>query len=125
VSGPEVKTDEPVIVSLTDFTMHSLRSLPGIAMAGRRLGLGWYAVSGAVGMYLWADPLRRRTGSLSVWTDLTAMRSWVGLPLHVATMRRYRTRGSVRSTTWHVEEIDRTAIVAKANRILDGGQRAR
>jgi hypothetical protein len=123
--GPEAKTSAPVVVSLTDFTMHSLRSLPGIVRAGGRLGLGWYAVPGAVGVYLWADPLRRRTGSLSVWTDLGAMRRWVGLPLHVATMRRYRTRGSVRSTRWHAEKADRTAIVAEAIRILDGGQRGK
>ena len=112
-------------MSLTDFTMHSLRSLPGIVRTGRRLGLGWYAVPGAVGVYLWADPMGRRTGSLSVWTDLRAMRRWVGLPLHVATMRRYRTRGSVRSTTWHDESFDREAALAEATRILDGGQRGR
>jgi heme-degrading monooxygenase HmoA len=123
--GPEAATDGPVVVSLTDFTMHSLRSLPGIARTGRRLGLGWYAVPGAVGVHLWADPVRRRVGSLSVWTDLRAMRRWVGLPLHVATMRRYRTRGSVRSTTWHQERLDREAVVAEATRILGGGQRGR
>jgi hypothetical protein len=123
--GPEATADGPVVVSLTDFTMHSLRSLPGIARTGRRLGLGWYAVPGAVGLYLWTDPLRRRAGSLSVWTDLRAMRRWVGLPLHVATMRRYRTRGSVRSTTWHDESFDREAVVAEATRVLDGGQRGR
>jgi len=123
--GPEAATDGPVVVSLTDFTMHSLRSLPGIARTGRRLGLGWYAVPGAVGVHLWTDPLRRRVGSLSVWTDLGAMRRWVGLPLHVATMRRYRSRGSVSSTTWHDASFDREAVVAEATRILDGGQRGR
>ena len=123
--GPEAATAGPVVVSLTDFTMHSLRSLPGIARTGRRLGLGWYAVPGAVGVHLWTDPLRRRVGSLSVWTDLGAMRRWVGLPLHVATMRRYRTRGSVSSTTWHDESFDREAVVAEATRILHAGQRGR
>jgi heme-degrading monooxygenase HmoA len=122
--GPEARTDAAVVVSLTEFTMHSRRTFPGIARAGRRLGLGWYAVPGAVGVYLWADPLHRRTGALSIWTDLAAMRRWVGLPLHVATVRRYRTRGSVRSTTWHAENADRAAIVAEATRILDG-QRGR
>ena len=114
-----------MVVSLTDFTMHSLRSLPGIARTGRRLGLGWYAVPGAVGVHLWTDPLRRKVGSLSVWTDLRAMRRWVGLPLHVATMRRYRNRGSVSSTTWHEERFDREAVLAEARRILDDGQRGR
>jgi hypothetical protein len=40
-------------------------------------------------------------------------------------MRRYRTRGSVRSTTWHVGRLDRATIVAEATRILDEGQRGR
>jgi hypothetical protein len=123
--GPEAATDGPVVVSLTDFTMHSLWSLPGIARTGWRLGLGWYAVPGAVEVHLWSDPLRRRVGSLSVLTDLSAMRRWVGLPRHVATMRRYRTSGSVRSTTWHDERFDREAALAEATRILDSGQRGR
>jgi hypothetical protein len=123
--GPEAATDGPVVVSLTAFTAHSLWSLPGIARRGRRLGLGWYAVPGAVGVHLWMDPLRRKAGSLSVWTDLRAMRRWVGLPLHVATMRRYRTRGSVSSTTWHGEGFDREAVLAEATRILDRDQRGR
>ena len=122
--GPEEGTVEPVVVSLTDFTMHSLRSLPGIVRAGRRLGLGWYGLPGAVGVRLWADPLSRTTGSLSVWTDHRAMRRWVGLPLHVETMRRYRTRGSLRSSTWHQEELDRATVLAEADRILDA-QRGR
>jgi hypothetical protein len=119
IPGPAADTDGPVLVSLTDYTMDSLRSLPGIVRRGRRLGLGWYGLPGAVGMYLWADPLRRRTGSLSVWTDSDAMYRWVGLPLHVETMRRYRTRGSLRSVTWRPEQLDRSAILARATEILD------
>lgn len=117
--GPETTTDGPVLVSLTDYTMHSRRSLPGILRRGGRLGLGWYGLPGAIGLYLWADPLRGRTGSLSVWTDSDAMYRWVGLPLHVETMRHYRTRGTLRSTTWRSDDVDRRAILARANDILD------
>jgi hypothetical protein len=55
-----------VIVSLTDYRVYSLRSLPGIARAGTRWSLGWYGLPGAVGLFLWADPVHRRTGSVSV-----------------------------------------------------------
>ncbi|MGH3587959.1 MAG: hypothetical protein ACRDQ0_16750 [Pseudonocardia sp.] len=118
--GPERDTGGPVIVSVTDFTAHSPLSLPGIARAGVRLGMGWYGLPGAVGLYLWTDPLRRRTGSVSVWTDKRSMRRWVGLPLHVEIMRRYRTRGALRSHLWERDVLDRRAIRAEANRILDG-----
>jgi len=119
LSGPETSPDGAVVVSLTDYTMHSRRSLPGILRRGTRLGLGWYGLPGAVGLYLWADPLRRRTGSLSVWTDSAAMHRWIGLPLHVETMRHYGPRGSLRSSTWEPESVDRRAILARANDILD------
>lgn len=117
--GPEDNPDGPVLVSLTDFTMRSLRFLPGIAGTGIRLGLGWYGISGAIGMLLWADPLHRRTGSLSVWTDRAALNRWVGLPLHVRTMRRNRDRGVLRATTWTSENFDRAAVRAAANQRLD------
>lgn len=114
-----------MVLSLTDYTMHSrhsrhsLHSLPGIRRGGTRLGLGWYGLPGAVGLYLWADPLRRRTGSPAVWTDSAAMHRWIGLPLHVATMRHYGTRGSLRSSMGEPEQVDRRAILARANDILD------
>jgi len=123
-AGPVTNPDGPVLVSVTDYTMDSLRSLPGIVRRGARLGLGWYGLPGAFGMRLWADPFRRRTGSLSVWTGSDAMYRWVGLPLHVETMRHYRTRGSLRSTTWHTEHLDRRAILATANDFLDDLRRS-
>ncbi len=117
-SGPEDRADGPVLVSLTDYTMRSLRSYPGIVRAGSHLALGWYGLPGAVGLFLWTDPLRRHTGSVSVWTDERQMRRWVGLPYHRQIMRRYRTRGSLMSTTWTAEPFDRTAVLAEAKRRL-------
>ncbi|MBE8516748.1 hypothetical protein ILP97_04315 [Amycolatopsis sp. H6(2020)] len=116
--GPEHRTTGPVVVSLTDFRMHSLRSLPGIARAGTRLSLGWYGLPGAVGLFLWMDPVRRRAGSLSVWTDRAALRRWVGLPLHVTIMRRYRPLGTNRSALWDVEQFDRDAVRTEAEQRL-------
>ena len=116
--GPEHHTTGPVVVSLTDYRMHSLRSLPGIARAGTRLSLGWYELPGAVGLFLWMDPLRRRAGSLAVWTDRAALRRWAGLPLHVTIMRRYRPLGTNQSALWDVEHFTRDAARAEAERRL-------
>jgi heme-degrading monooxygenase HmoA len=120
-AGPEDDTTGPVLVSLTDFTMRSLRFFRAITGTGIRLGLGWYGIPGAVGLFLWADPVHRRTGSVSVWTDRAALRRWVGLPLHVRTMRRNRGRGTLRSTTWSTETFDRAAVRAQAEQRLDAG----
>jgi hypothetical protein len=102
--GPEHRTTGPVVVSLTDYRMHSLRSLPGIARAGTRLSLGWYELPGA--------------GSLAVWTDRAALRRWAGLPLHVTIMRRYRPLGTNQSALWDVEHFTRDAARAEAERRL-------
>jgi hypothetical protein len=102
--GPENRTTGPVVVSLTDYRMHSLRSLPGIARAGTRLSLGWYELPGA--------------GSLAVWTDRAALRRWAGLPLHVTIMRRYRPLGTNQSALWDVEHFTRDAARAEAERRL-------
>jgi heme-degrading monooxygenase HmoA len=122
--GPEEETDQAVVVSLTEFTMHSLRSLPGIVRSGARLRSGWYGLPGAVGLYLWADPLTRSVGSVSVWTDQLALRRWVRLPLHQAIMRRYGPHGTLRSALWKDDAFDRHAIVAEARRRLAGGDYA-
>jgi hypothetical protein len=55
----------PVIVSLTDFRAHHARDLPGIYLSGLRLREGWYAMPGAIGLWLWGQPLQRRGGSLT------------------------------------------------------------
>jgi len=53
-----------------------------------------------------------------VWTDRAALRRWVGLPLHVTIMRRYRPLGTNRSALWDVEQFDRDAVRAEAERRL-------
>ena len=55
---------------------------------------------GAIGVLLYADPAKKRGGSLSVWASEDDLRRFVALPRHVAIMRRYRERVSVRSAMW-------------------------
>jgi heme-degrading monooxygenase HmoA len=119
--GPEEAAAGPVVVSLTNFTMHTLRDLPGIWRAAIRLRRGWYGLPGAVGLYLWADAPSRQVGSVSVWTNEPDLHRWIGVPLHVAIMRRYRTRGFLRSAKWFSATVDRTAIRTEAARRLEAG----
>ncbi|MCF2527548.1 hypothetical protein [Yinghuangia soli] len=89
-----------VLVSVTDFTAQRHTALPGIARAGFRLRRVWPELDGAVGVWLWTLPAARRAGSVAVWRDARAMHGFVGLPEHVAIMRRYRSRGSARTANW-------------------------
>lgn len=84
--------------------------------------MGWYAMPGAVGLWLWMLPFTTRSGSISVWTDMTAMRNFVGLPLHVGVMRHNRDRGTLRSTTWAVDEFDAEQQRERACRWILSGQ---
>ena len=120
-AGPEVRADGPVVVSLTDFTFRR-RHLPAVARLGLRLRQGWYAMPGAVGLWLWAEPLRGRSGSVSVWTNEDDLRRFVRLPAHTAIMRDWRSRGSLRATTLHADRFDRAAILADARRWLADAQ---
>lgn len=123
VAGPEQDVEGPVLVSLTEFQMRTLRDLPGAAWAGMRLRAGWYGLPGAVAMRLWTDPTQRSTGSLSVWTSSADLRRWIGLPLHAQIMRRYRSRGVARATHWTCEPFDRATILAEAKRRLTAARR--
>lgn len=114
--GPAASAGGGVVVSVTDFRPNRLRDTPRILATGLRLRLGWYAMPGAVGLWLWSLPLARRSGSISVWTSEDHLRGFVGLPAHVAIMRRYRDRGSLRSTSWAAERFNRAEVLERARR---------
>lgn len=105
-----------VIVSVTDFAAARLRDAPMIALTGMRLREGWYAMPGAVGLWLWSLPLERRSGSVSVWTSDEDLRRFVKLPAHLAIMRRFKKAGRLRSATWHAERFAATATMGRARR---------
>lgn len=121
-AGAHEETAGPVLVSLTEFRANGWRHLPGMARIALGLRAGWYGLPGAVGLYLWTDVSRRCVGSLSVWTDEADLRRWIGLPRHVQVMRRYRPRGTARSTQWTCGTFDRSAILAEAKRRLASGE---
>ncbi|WP_353360841.1 hypothetical protein [Mycobacterium sp.] len=112
--GPVDPGDAPVVVSVTEFAAHHRRELPGVAVKGVRMRMGWYAMAGAVGMWLWMMPAARCGGSISVWETEEDLERFITLPHHVDIMRRYGDRGTVRSTTWAVDRFDRAAILDRA-----------
>jgi hypothetical protein len=113
--GPVDPGDAPVVVSVTEFSAHHRRVLPGIAANGLRMRMGWYGMSGAVGMWLWAQPIAGRSGSISVWASEEDLERFINLPHHVDIMRRYGDRGTVRSTTWTADRCDRSVILDRAH----------
>ena len=111
----------PVLVSVTDFHVARVRDLPAVWAEGLRLRRAWPAMPGAVGMWLWAKPLRRRSGSISVWRSEDDLRRFVRWPRHVAIMRRYRECGELASSTWLAETFDAAQIWSEARRRLATG----
>jgi hypothetical protein len=112
--GPVDLRDAPVVVSVTEYSAHHRRALPGAAVNGLRMRMGWYAMTGAVGMWLWMLPTAGRGGSVSVWATEEDLERFVALPHHVDIMRRYGDRGTVRSTTWTAHRFDRRVILDRA-----------
>jgi hypothetical protein len=112
--GPVDPRDAPVVVSVTEFAAHHRRDLPGVGVKGVRMRMGWYAMAGAVGMWLWMMPAAGCGGSISVWETEEDLERFITLPHHVDIMRRYGDRGTVRSTTWAADRFDRAAILDRA-----------
>jgi hypothetical protein len=99
--GP-ARNEGELLVTVTEFTADHLWDMPRIYQAGRRLARLWPTLDGAVGHWLWADPVRRRSGSVALWKSDQAMRDFVRLPVHRQIVRTYRSRGSVRSIAWTI-----------------------
>jgi len=119
--GPAAGTVGPVLVSVTNFHASRVRDLPGIYQAGLTLRRSWPQLAGAVGMWLWTEPLQARCGSVSVWQSEEALRRFVAWPDHVTIMRRYRGRGEIRSVTWATTQPD-PDIWAQARSYLGGAE---
>jgi hypothetical protein len=120
VPGPVDPRDGPVVVSVTEFSAHHRLDLPRVAVKGMRMRMGWYAMPGAVGMWLWSLPAAARSGSISVWSSEDDLEGFVSLPHHVEIMRRYRDRGTVQSTTWKADTFEPRAVIEQARAWITG-----
>jgi hypothetical protein len=117
-AGPASMWDGAALVSLTDFTVFRARDLPGVWRTGLRLRRSWTRMEGAVGLWLWALPLERRGGSVSVWRSEEDLLRFVRWPVHLAVMRHYRDKGSLESASWDVERFVAAEVWAEARRRL-------
>jgi hypothetical protein len=118
--GPFHADDRPVLVSVTDFEVTGARDRIGAWTLGLGLRRSWPSLPGAIGLWLWVKPLRRRSGSVSVWRREEDLRRFVAWPRHVAIMRSYRGAGELTSATWWAERFDASQIWAAAERRLTG-----
>jgi hypothetical protein len=122
IAGPAAA--EPggrLLVSVTDFEISRTRAIPRIWIEGLRLRRAWPGLAGAVGLWLWAKPLSKRSGSVSVWRSEADLHAFVRWPRHVEIMRRYRHAGMLTATTCWTECFDPAEIWAVAERRLTGG----
>jgi hypothetical protein len=119
--GPVAAGDGPVVVSVTEFLAHHRRELPSVALKGLRMRMGWYAMPGAIGLWLWSLPASARSGSISVWAGEDHLERFITLPHHVEIMRRYGPRGTVRSTTWQADAFEAPAVIERARTWINGG----
>lgn len=118
--GPVNPLDRPVVVSVTEFSADHRRDLPGVLLKGLRMRLGWYAMPGAVGLWLWSLPAKAIGGSISVWQSEDDLERFIGLPHHVDIMQRYGSRGTVRSTKWSADTFEPHAVIERARNWITG-----
>ena len=97
--GPHA-ADGPLFVSATDFYVPRTADLLRVYLEGLRLRRAWPSLSGAVGMWTWTMPLRKRAGSVSVWRDESDLQRFIRWAPHVRVMRGYRDRGEISSLSW-------------------------
>lgn len=119
--GPVDPRGAPVVVSVTEFLAYRRRELPGVALKGLNMRMGWYAMPGAVGLWLWSLPAGSRGGSISVWANEDDLERFIALPRHVEIMRRYGSRGTVRSTMWKAETFEPHSVIDRACGWITGG----
>lgn len=119
--GPAAGQADSLLVSYTEFTPHTMRDLPAIYLAARRLRHACAELEGAVGVTVYWQIFRRRVGSISAWEDEASLGRFVSLPLHLEIMGRYRERGNLRATSWKTDSFDLSAAFEEGIRALDEG----
>lgn len=117
-AGPEFHAQGDLFVAVTHFQAFRMRHLPGIALAGLDMTRRWSEIPGAVGTWLWVDPRRRASGSVSVWRAESDMRNFVRWKSHLKIVSEYRLKGRMSSTSWMVPQLDRRTIRTDATRWL-------
>ena len=109
---------QPVYVSVTDFRIHRPRHALGAWRTGLRLRRSWPRLNGAIGLWLWGQPLKLRSGSVSIWQSEADLMRFLRSPVHRAVVGEYRSRMAGTSTGWTAPQLDRPAIWREARSVL-------
>jgi hypothetical protein len=118
-SGPVVADPgQPVYVSVTDFRIYDPRHAPGAWRTALRLRRSWPRLDGAIGLWLWSQPLKLRSGSVSIWRSEVDLTHFLRSPVHRAIVGQYRSRMTGTSTGWTATRLDRAAIWRQATSLL-------
>jgi hypothetical protein len=107
-------------MSLTSFSAERHADLPGIYRAALSLRAEWDQLEGAVGLWLWTQPLARRAGSISLWRDEAALRRFVTWAPHREIMGHYRDRGSLVASSREIESFVRPEQWPTAREWIEG-----
>ncbi|WP_280267873.1 hypothetical protein [Nocardia wallacei] len=125
-TGAPVSHDGPYLMSITQYTPGRLTDVGDIWRLSERLGDELIGIEGAVAVMTYIQPARRRLGSVSAWTDRRGLTTFVALPTHVETMRKYRPRGlPLRSATWWDDEYPGDSALSRGLRLLDSSPERR
>jgi hypothetical protein len=117
-AGGAVPHRGQVLIAATEARFDRRRDLPGAALAAMRLRRGWPTLDGAIALSLAADPLTRRTCSISVWQSEDHLLRFLRGTAHLAIVRRYRGRLHIRSATWTAVSFDPVRARGEAERRL-------
>jgi hypothetical protein len=107
-----------VYVSLTDFRIHHPRHVPGALRTALGLRRSWPRLDGAIGLWLWSQPQKLRSGSVSIWRSEADLLRFLRSPVHRDIVTRYRDRMTGISTGWAAPRLDRAAIWRQATKML-------
>ena len=107
-----------VYVSVTDFRIHHPRHVPGAWRTALGLRRSWPRLHGAIGLWLWSQPLKLRSGSVSIWRSEADLMRFLRSPVHRAIVEQYRSRMTGISTGWTAPRLDRAVIWQQATNLL-------
>jgi hypothetical protein len=123
-AGPVISDpSQPVYVSVTDFRINHPQHALGAWRTGLRFRRAWPRVDGAIGLWLWSEPLELRSGAVSIWRSETDLTRFLRSPVHRAIVARDRTRMHGASTGWIAARPDREAIWEQAVAVLRSASR--
>ncbi len=112
------------LVSATRTVVHRYRDLPGILRGGSRLLRHWDEHEGGIGVQVAVDLVRRTSWTVSLWTSEAALTRFVRSDRHQVTIGPYRSRVTVSSITFFVDDFDlREAWAEAASRLRDAPRR--